>query len=189
MPLRLNGLYPPSKVWIEYVRQYLLHPPPSPRECAKDRKTHHIVCDQLQMSLIHVDAVYGENALHLAQDRRARHLDTVRLENGVNVIRVDLVLFQDALIGCAGKVPHPTQIGPVRGELCVLQISVSVGPLLGDESHAFTLISAALSSFTWKQSEIPGISRMMVARQARSTIPTKSSLGISGGNWRMVSNT
>ncbi len=81
------------------------------------RHTHHIVRDQLEVAPVHIDAVHGENALHLAQNRRTRHLDAVRLQDRVDVVRVDLVFFQDACVACAGKCPHPTQIGPVCREL------------------------------------------------------------------------
>ena len=85
--------------------------------CERPYCTYHVVSDELQMPAVHLDVVRAENATHLSQDRRTRHLNTVRLQDRVDIVRVHVVLVDDALLQVRSEVPDPRQVGAVRREL------------------------------------------------------------------------
>lgn len=88
MPVRLKGLYPPSKV---YVLSWF------PQSTIAKRRAYHIVCDQHQMSSIDVDRIGSKDPADLLKDRGSRRLYTVRLEDSTDVIRLEAIDVNDRL--------------------------------------------------------------------------------------------
>ena len=79
--------------------------------------TYHVICDKLQVTDVNVDLVNGKDAADFAQDGRTRSLDAVSAEQRVDVVGVDAVLVDDALLQVRSEVPDPRQVGAVRREL------------------------------------------------------------------------
>jgi hypothetical protein len=65
------------------------------------------------MTSIHLDIVRAEHSTHLLQDRSPCHLHSVRLQDRVNVVGIDVVIFQDTLLRSRRKVPQPMEIGAI----------------------------------------------------------------------------
>lgn len=129
---------------------------------------------------VNINLVCVEDTRDLTEDRSTRHFYPVSLQYRVNVVGIDSIESYHAVIRATCKLPDAAQVGPVggqlKGESLLLWLRPSVEPP--------TLVLSTPLSFTTvlKHCAIPGISRMMVFRQARSTMPTSSSLGKSVEN-------
>ena len=132
------------------------------------------------MPNINLNVVNTKDAAYLSHNRRTSHFYAVRLEDGVDVVRIDIIHFNLYFFCCTSKFPEATQVRAIGGDL-------QWGLIRNDPENSrsvLTLMSPSLlASLTRKQSVIPGISRTMVFVHARSTIPTKSSLGKSDPNY------
>lgn len=84
MPERLKGLYPPSKVCPKSSVK---------RKTVIAKQTHHVVSYELKMPAIDVNIVHSKHASDFPQDGSASHLHPVGLQNGVNVIRIKVVIL------------------------------------------------------------------------------------------------
>ena len=69
------------------------------------------------MPAVDLNVVRAEDATHFSQDRRTRHLNTVRLQDRVDIVRVHVVLVDDALLKVGSEIPDTGQVGTVRREL------------------------------------------------------------------------
>ena len=146
-----------------------------PGHCAK----YHVVSDKFKVAIVDVNFVYVKDASHLPQNCGACGFHAVRDPNGIDIVRVDAVLVDQAIGVAACKLPKTRNVGTIRGEL---PRSVSIC-----QSHRrkwITLYTTwpLFSSLVLKQSVSPEISRMTVFKHVFSTMPTSRSFGKSEPN-------
>jgi hypothetical protein len=108
IPLRLKGLYPPSKVYSRKVNLGIKK---------KTGMTNHIISNQFQVASIDLNVVRPKNTTHLVQDGSASHFHSVSLQNRVDVVGVDVIVLKNALIRAGSELPQSVEIGPVCGKL------------------------------------------------------------------------
>lgn len=69
------------------------------------------------MPLVDLDFVCTEHGAHLPQYRSTRHLDTVSLEDRIDVIGINVVFLEDAFLRAGTELPQTLEVGPICGEL------------------------------------------------------------------------
>jgi len=83
------------------------------------------------MPTVDLDAVRREHSANFFENRSARHLYTVRLEDGIDIVRVQVVLINYRLFVAAHReLPHAPEVGPVSRYLIN-------GPMLATGKHSF----------------------------------------------------
>ena len=70
-----------------------------PQSLSKARTVHfdayHIIRDQLKVPDIDLNVVNTKDAAYLSHNRRTGHLYAVRHENGVDVVRIHIIFFDE----------------------------------------------------------------------------------------------
>ena len=102
IPVRLKGLYPPSKVCgieISVVANGMC-----------DRGTDHVVGNQLQVARIDINLIHIEDSTYLAQDSGPSRFYAIRAEDGKDIIGIDTVFINQRLFITAGKVPQARDV-------------------------------------------------------------------------------
>lgn len=68
--------------------------------------TYHVICDQFQVSAIDIDLVNVEYTSDFTKNSCSGRFNTVRSQDGVNVVRVDAVLVNQAVHVATRELPE-----------------------------------------------------------------------------------
>jgi len=85
--------------------------------------TYHIVGNKFQVAAINLDLVHSKDPTHFLENSFPGHLHPIGLQDGVYVIGVNIIIFNDAFVRVGSEFPYAAEVGAVGCELQALSES------------------------------------------------------------------